>query len=327
MNLRSRAAALLLVLPLVACHHEKVALAPQPAPAPAPAVKPAPAEVKPAPAPEAKPAPAPAPAAVAEPAPIAGRGYQLVFNEEFEGPKGGKPDPRHWGHWYLGKRHAAVNVADAALLDGAGNLLVTSRMNGDVIESGGIMSRGKFEATCGYFECRARMNSKPGVRTAIWLQSRFFGKAADSPAGSGMELDINEYLGGRRPDVIHHTVHWGGYGENHRQNGDMVKVPGTSQGFHTYALKWDDEGYVFYVDGQETLRMPPGEGERGKKPLTAPLTKMPCYIMLSSEVEINGWAGTVDPAQLPDDFAVDWFRIWQTPAQAEADLAAKVPGR
>ena len=53
----------------------------------------------------------------------------------------------------------------------------------------------------------------------------------------GTEIDIME-----KPwldDRVQHTLHWDGYGKDHKSEGKVVKVPGVMEGFHTFALLVD----------------------------------------------------------------------------------------
>ena len=111
----------------------------------------------------------------------------------------------------------------------------------------------------------------------------------------GTEIDIME-----KPwldDRINYALHWDGYGKEHKSAAKEVKVPGIMEGFHTYALLWTPEEYVFYVDGKETWRSKAGG-----------VCQVPLYIKLSDEV--GNWAGDIRKAKLPDQFLVDYVRVY-----------------
>lgn len=250
-----------------------------------------------------------APAATPVPLPIKDKGYALVFQDEFDGAAGAKPNPEKWRARMLGKWRDGWNMEDAARLDGQGNLVLTTRRVGDRVETGYIGTQGKFTATHGYFECRCRMQKEEGFWTAFWIQTPTMGKPLGDAAKAGVEIDVMEYLAVRHKDKAMHTAHWDGYDkENHKTEHVEKKVPGLSEGFHTFAVKWDEAGYVFYTDGAETGRWK-----------QAPISNRPEYLILSCE--IGPWAGDIGKARLPDAFTVDYVRVWQTPAQIEADRA------
>ncbi|WP_038164228.1 glycoside hydrolase family 16 protein [Verrucomicrobium sp. BvORR106] len=242
---------------------------------------------------------------------IRDQGYKLVFRDEFSGEKGAPPDPTKWSQMIPGKWRDLWNVADACQQDGEGNLRIAVRKNGDRFETGYIGTPGKFEATHGYFEARIRLQTQIGFWSAFWLNSPTFGKPVDDPVRAGVEIDVIEHVA-YNGDTVHHTAHWNGYKEHHQAySTPVVKVPGLTKGFHTFAVKWDEKGYVFYVDGMET----------GRWPQSVPISNCPEYLLLSCESE--KWAGDLTKAVLPDDFAVDFVRVWQTPAQIEADQQRK----
>ena len=108
---------------------------------------------------------------------------------------------------------------------------------------------------------------------------------------------------------VHHTAHWGGYQEFHKSHEIPAVIPNLRTGFQTLAVKWDEKGYTFFVDGKES----------GRWPASVPISNHPEYLILSCESEL--WAGDITKVKLPDAFTVDYVRVWQTPAQIEADLA------
>jgi beta-glucanase (GH16 family) len=116
------------------------------------------------------------------------------------------------------------------------------------------------------------------------------------PAANGAEIDIFEYHR-RTPGIIYHTVHWGGYGDGHRQEGTEIPVRGIDTGFHTFGLEWTPAEYIFYVDGWETSRT------------STAVSRRPQYMILSTE--LTGWGG--DPAQsiFPDAVLFDYVRVFK----------------
>jgi hypothetical protein len=81
------------------------------------------------------------------------------------------------------------------------------------------------------------------------------GAPLGDPGAAGAEIGVFDYLGGvANRDRLHHTLHWDGYGEGHKSDHQEIARPGLAEGFHTFALLWTAERYVFYVDGAETWR-------------------------------------------------------------------------
>lgn len=218
--------------------------------------------------------------------------YELVWSDEFDGET---LDTAKWMYRGLGPRRKAVNVKECVALDGEGHLLLTTRRNGDRIETAMIATQGLYQPTFGYFECRVELQDQPGHWSAFWLQSPTVSKVGD-PKETGTEVDIYEYLA-KQPDTLHLNLHWDGYGKDHKHTGKKVKLPNLQEGFHTIGLEWTPEKYVFYFDGKPLWETTSGVSHRSE------------YIILSQEVD--DWGGDINDAELPDSSKWDYVRVYQ----------------
>ena len=232
-------------------------------------------------------------AAIGQDSTPVGNQYKLVWSDEFEGEK---LDPAKWDYRGLGPRRDAVNVKDTVSLDGDGHLVLTTKRSGEEYHTAMIGTQGIFETTFGYFECRVKLQQQVGHWSAFWLQTPTMGQHIGEPATAGSEIDIFEYLR-REGDLVHHNLHWDGYGEHHKHAGTDVRVPGLGEGWHTFGLLWTENEYVFYINGQETWRSTRGVSHRAQ------------YIILS--LEVGKWAGKIADAKLPDHLHVDYVRVYQ----------------
>jgi beta-glucanase (GH16 family) len=222
-----------------------------------------------------------------------GTAWKLAWHDEFDGTKideskwAPRPDGKRKGGWW---DHKAVS------LDGRGHLAIKTYRDGEKVIDGCITTDGKFERTFGYYVARVRFQSQPGHWSAFWLMPHGFGKT-ETDGREGTEIDIMEkpWLDQR----VQHTLHWGGYGKNHKSAGKVVNVPGVMQGWHTFGLWWKPDQYVYYVDGKETWRSAAGGVSQVKQ-----------YILLSDE--IGPWGGDIRKAKLPDEFLVDYVRVYET---------------
>ena len=248
----------------------------------------------------------------ATPEPIRNQGYQLVWQDDFDGPAGSPADPKRWNHFDLGKRHDVFNVEEACRLDGHGHLVITIRHHNKRVETGGVTS--VFAATHGYFECRCQFQHSKGLWSAFWLMPSGALGMPETMNTLGVEIDVHEHLV-KAENVFRSTIHWGGYDPAHHQKAmATMKVPKLGVGFHTIAVRWDERGYFFYADGQHAQRV------------EAPVSNVPEYMLLTCEggkVGTSNWAGDLGKAKLPDSFVIDWVRVWQTPAQQAADQKRK----
>jgi len=216
-----------------------------------------------------------------------GKTWNLVWHDEFEGINLDEtkwevmPDAPRKGGWWMRK---------AITLDGKGHLVISTLKDGDRYIDGCVRTRGKFEHSFGYYVARVQLQKQPGHWSAFWMMPSGGLKAG----GDGTEIDIYE-----KPwldDRVQQTLHWDGYGKDHKSEGKVVTVPGIMQGWHTFGLWWKPDEYIFYVDGKETWRT--------KKAVS----QVPEYIKLSDE--IGKWGGDIAKAKLPDAFLVDYVRIY-----------------
>ena len=236
------------------------------------------------------------------PEPPAGKVWKLAWHDEFEGTE---LDTSKWEAPDCNRRTDRWSP-EAVVLDGKGNLLLQTLPQKDgKHRSGCVRTRRKFEHAFGYYVARIRLQSEPGHWTAFWLFNDSVNKVggnSDEGGRDGTEIDIMEKPW--RDDRVQQTLHWDGYGEAHRSEGHIPKVPGVMEGYHTFSLYWTPEEYVFYVDGKETWRTKAGG-----------VCQVPLYLKLSDE--IGPWGGDIKDAKLPDDFAIDYVRVYDLVDQAK----------
>lgn len=220
-------------------------------------------------------------ALVAADLPAAPIGYTLSWSDEFDGTS---LDTTKWGYRSLGVRRDAVNVQNAVSV-GGGSLTITTYTDNGKHYTGMIATQGKFEATYGYWEARIAFHERPGMWSAFWIQSPTMGNPIGDPGTAGMEIDVVEHRavtsGG--VDVSNkaaHNLHWDGYGADHKSKGTVTGNLGLATGWHTYAVEWTPMTYSFFVDDRLTYS-------------ANPVSNRTEYILLSSEVEDDSWAGDI----------------------------------
>ena len=181
--------------------------------------------------------------------------------------------------------------------------------------SGFIDTYGKWVQRYGYFEARMKLPQAPGLWPAMWLMpDRGLAageqwKRADTGQG-GMEFDIMEYLsrwGGYRYNI---AFHWDGYGDKHQQTGSQtIYIDHDRDGYITTGLLWLPGKAAIFNNGRLVARW---ESSR--------ISNVPSDLMFTHVM--GGWDNNpLDDAQLPDDFVIDYVRVWQ-----RKDLASDVDG-
>lgn len=226
----------------------------------------------------------------AHPAPE-GKKWKLVWNDEFDGKEidGSKwdlPDGKRRNHWWSPK---------TAFLDGKGHLVLRTEKRDGRFMSPCVRTRGTYEKAFGWFETRCKLPEEEGHWTAFWLYNDCVNKVGDA-GRDGTEIDVFEwpYRDGR----VEHNLHWDGYGKAHRSVGHKSRPEGVLDGgYHTFALWWTPEEYVFFIDGKEVWRTKAGG-----------VCQVPLYLKWSTE--IGEWAGDIRKAKLPDDTIIDYVRVF-----------------
>ena len=227
---------------------------------------------------------------------IAGREYTLTFEDTFDN------DNLDLTKWELCPQQRRQDLGgywnDAMTEVKDGNLILWAKLADDGTPiSGAVRSRGIFEQVYGYFECRMKMHRTTGFWGAFWMMCGNVGKV-DGSAVSGAEIDIIE-SGERARNGVNHAIHWDGYGEHHKSVCKIITDPGQYDGgWHTYALQWTKDEYVFFIDGRETWRT----SEPG-------ICEKPGYLKLTAE--FGTWAHPIIPEELPDCVRVDWVRVYR----------------
>jgi beta-glucanase (GH16 family) len=184
--------------------------------------------------------------------------------------------------------------------------------------SGCLNTYGKWTQKYGYFEARMKLPTAPGLWATFCLLPDRGGSAGEQVARTstskesgdagvgGMEFDVMDFLSGWGIYRYNIACHWDGYLKTHKSVGSQsIYVRADQDGYITSGLLWTPGSVVMYNNGQEVFRW---EGER--------VGDVPCYLML--DMVSGGWAikdvwanSRLDDSRLPDDFTIDYVRVWQ----------------
>lgn len=254
-------------------------------------------------------------------------GWRLAWADEFDGPAGAAP-AQHWfffDGWGKTRWRDAWYTRDDAFLDGAGNLVLRSRID----RADGGKSRTAYLQTYDWKVPPARWTTfGPGAGTYVEARVNLTGLEAraqwaafwlfdpsdtyDGDPANGTEIDIMEYL---VADGLRNTInvanHWGPDGAKWGHQGREVDV--TRYGadlrdgrFHTFGLEWRRDRLTWYFDGREIWTTSDGVSTSDGQAL-----------MLSIEIDDgpdNAWGKqdvfARDAALLPDTFVVDYVRVF-----------------
>lgn len=219
-------------------------------------------------------------------------GYELVWQDDFNGKA---LDAKKWEVRGVGPRALGYVSPEAVRVDNGYLKLQALKKEGRIL-LGAVGTQNHFMARYGFFECRAQLQKSPGVWAAFWIQSPEISKGED-PAVYGAEIDIMECFKKLGPDIVSHNVHWA-YGPHQQTTHGMQSyLKGVSAGFHLFALEWTPEKYAFFVDGYRFYEVRTG------------ISKIEEYLILSMEIP-SKWEEIKD-ARLPDEFVVDYVKVYQ----------------
>ena len=172
----------------------------------------------------------------------------------------------------------------------------------------GKLHRNKFLHRYGYWECRCRLQQRPGWWPAFWIQSPTIGASAD-PAETGAEIDVMESF--RVGEIVPHNAYTAGYGKdaNCEDTGFFTTLDPSV--YHTFGVLWTEKGYTFYIDGRE-------DGHINRN-----ISRRPQFVLVGTEVD--GYRRSCrQPTEaakkaVGDTFVVDHVRVFDI--VPEDDLA------
>lgn len=185
----------------------------------------------------------------------------------------------------------------------------TRMITGDNNDNKGTADTMLFSQAFGYFECRAKLPKSNGLWSAFWLQSSNQRKVGNV-GEDGTEIDVFEsaFINSKTSEMGHALL-WDGYGSDGKVEDYIGPLEqDLYDGYHTYALKWTPEYYVFYIDGQPTWATNGGDVSKVKE-----------FLRLTVEIDAgNGWGphgkkiGQFSHNNDDnDDFMIDYVKVWQ----------------
>lgn len=221
-------------------------------------------------------------------------GYRLVFDDEFTKPG---IDPKRWATtlaWGNTNPGEGQYYTPDALAVKNGVLTMTMRQQpkgGRQFTSGVITSWGRFSFLYGRAEIRAKLPSGQGLWSAFWMIPHV--------KGGNEEIDVFEVLGAN-PIKTYSVLHYGTM-LNRGKVAHSFAGPDFSAAYHTFAVDWQPNLIVWYVDGVETYR------------LTDNVPANPMYLVTNLSVGTPGtWAGPPNSSTtFPAQYQIDYVRVYQ----------------
>lgn len=196
--------------------------------------------------------------------------------------------------------------------------------------SGRIRSKGKASWLYGRFEVRAKLPKGQGTWPAIWMlpETETYG----AWAASG-EIDIVESVNrGTKCDIcpdktenrIYGTLHFGREWPHNKYKGQEYFLPKTEDGFHIFAMEWEEGEIRWYADGEHYFTLTSDDWRFkalfSKKPKHAPFDHAFHLVMnlaIGGHLPEDRNLGGVSVEGYPKSLEVDWVRVYQRSDELE----------
>ena len=245
------------------------------------------------------------------------REWELLWSDEFEAEAGAPINSDSWtceigGHgWGNNELEYYTDRVENAAHDGAGNLVITAReeaLDGSSCHYGECrytsarcITQDKVEFTYGRVEARIDIPNGQGVWPAFWTLGANFPEVGWPQSG---EIDILENVGEK--NVVYGALHGPGYSGagnlGHAYRADV----NFDEGFHVYAIDWDEHVIRWYVDGElvHLISLNDLEGKQW-------VYDHDFFLLMN--VAVGGyWPGEPDETTtFPQEMLVDYVRVYQ----------------
>ena len=235
--------------------------------------------------------------------------YKIVWQDEFK--EDGAPNP---DYWYLETGgHGFGNHESQFYTDRLDNAFVKDGILTILAKKEAYEHRSYTSAKLTTFQkkwikyCRvevmAELPKGKGTWPAIWFLGQNFKEVGWPLCG---EIDLMEHVG-HDPEVFHFSLHSKTRNFfNNNQEVVITKIPGTTEGFHEFALEWDEKGFKYFVDGTCYAAFDkPKDADVELWPFDQPF-----YLILN--IALGGsWGGAIDDQALPATFRFKYVKVYE----------------
>ena len=239
------------------------------------------------------------------------KGWTLKWSDEFN--YNGLPDATKWnydegGHGWGNREKQYYTTADTnnAIVKN-GVLSIISRKekkeNSDYT-SVRLLTKGKASWTYGRVEVSAKLPKGVGLWPAIWMLGHDIDDAGWPACG---EIDIMEHVGYRPNDILG-TVHTEAFNHiKNTQKGGEIAIKDPYNSFNTYAIEWDADKIVFFLNDTEFFRFKNEHKTSAEWPFDKPF-----FLIMNTAIggDLGGKKG-IDDIIFPVVYEIDYVRVFQ----------------
>ncbi|TVY09465.1 carbohydrate-binding protein [Paenibacillus cremeus] len=255
-----------------------------------------------------------------------------VWSDEFDGTSGAAPDTTKWSYdigtganndgWGNQEKEYYTDRTANCFLDGNGKLILKALQ--ETYGSGSqqrnytscrMVTKSKGDWKYGRVEVMAKLPTGGlGIWPAIWMlpSDKVYGNWPRSG-----EIDMMEMVGAE-PLKVYGTIH---YGNPWLHTGGDYTLP--NNGFHEYAVEWDEEEIRWYVDDVLFSTKKVDDWYSSNSPKPGPFDQR-FHLLLNLAVG-GTWPGTPDASTVfPQQMEVDYVRVYERPGTWTKPLPGKI---
>jgi beta-glucanase (GH16 family) len=227
----------------------------------------------------------------------------LVWSDEFNGT--GLPNPEYWA-FDLGQsgwgnqeiQNYTNNTANVRQEDG--KLIIDAFKTGTTWTSARIKTQNKISFTYGKIVFRAKLPTGVGTWPALWMLGDNFSTVGWPACG---EIDIMEHVGRNQNTIIAAIHNSSSFGNTVNKGSTTVNTASTE--FHEYAISWNKDRIIFYVDDVPYYTYNPINKTNATWPFD-----LPHFIIMN--LAMGGTlGGSVDPNLTAARMEIDYVRVYE----------------
>ena len=239
--------------------------------------------------------------------------WELYWSDEFEG------DSLDTSKWNIegGTSGAVAKRAENVKVENGDCVITIRRDNpqeGFEYSSAYVTTAYKFSFCYGRLEFRAKLPVGQGMWPALWTMGDNYLEIGNDEKAWPLcgEIDVMELVGSSDPQnpfdnkKINGTLHWGPNRDNHEQaHNSWYLSDSPAEDYHIYAVEWDENEIVWYVDEKVYLRVKLDDPDMG----TAFMQKH--WIIMN--INLYTWGNTAYNETTPDEASmyVDYVRVYK----------------
>jgi len=222
-------------------------------------------------------------------------GYQLVWSDEFDGPR---VDTSQWRYRTDSKHWSTQKPENVSVSDG--NLVLTlkkEKAGGKDYIGAGVISKMSFRF--GYYECCFRIRAGKGWHSSFWMMG-YDGAGGTGTGKTALELDVIE---NDSIDLTSYGVNlhkW--LGEHVSYGHKKVKVSPPLSSFHVFGCEYTPSEVKYFLDGEVVQTVDVSTLPHGN-----------LSIWLTSIASQLGQTDRVDDSKLPGHVEYDYVRFYNKP--------------